>query len=138
MFGQMTSLLVVDETFAVVDMFGFVSRREIYFVDVHGIGVPGRVSIFHCLGRQNIAVAPSSEFPESYHVLVKLSCFIESLLPFPLSLCLSIRESSSSYHDSKLVSYPLLEGINQNAVKVASAACLSQPEGSGILVKVTI
>ena len=70
--------------------------------------------------------------------MIESPCFIEPLFPFPPGLFLSFWESSGSHHDSKLIGYPLLEGVYQDAVNVNSTACLGQSEGSGILVKVTV
>ena len=134
----MSSLLVADETLAVAHMFSPFTGREVDLVDVHDIGISGGTSDFHWLGLLDIACPSSLEFPESYHISVKLSCLIEPLFTFPSSLFLSSREGSSSHHNSKLIGYPLLEGVNQNAVEIDSTTHLSQSESSGVLVKVSV
>ena len=138
MFGRVASLLVTDETFVVTHMFSSFTGREIDPVNVHGVGVSGGTSKFHHLGGWNIAVASSSELPESYHILIELSCLIEPLFPFPTSLFLFSWEGSSGHHDGELVGCPSLGGIHQDTVKVGSTAGLGQSEGNGILIKVTI
>ena len=60
----------------------------------------------------NIAVSPSSEFPELYHVVVELSYLVEPLFPLPASLFLTIREGGSGHHDSKLLGYSSLESVH--------------------------
>ena len=91
---------MTDETFAVTHMFSSFTGREIDPVNVHGVGVSGGTSKFHHLGGWNIAVASSSELPESYHILIELSCLIEPLFPFPAHLFLSFEEGSGSHHNS--------------------------------------
>ena len=129
---------MTDEAFVVSHMLRSFTGREIDLVDVHSIGVPRWSSDPGCLSQWNEAVSPTLEFSELYHVSVELSCLIKPLFPFPAGFVLSFLESSSSHHDGKLVGYPSLKGIHQDAVEVNSASCLSQSEGSGILVKVTI
>ena len=90
------------------------------------------------LSWQYITVSPTSELSESYHISVKLSHFVQPLFPFPASLFLSIRESGDSHHDSKSIGYSSLEGIYEDAVKIDSTAHLSQFEGSGVFVKVSV
>ena len=70
--------------------------------------------------------------------MVELSCLVKPLFPLPTSLFLSIREGSSSHHDSELLGYSSLEGAYQDTIVIDSAAHLGQFEGSGILVKVSI
>ena len=67
MLQQVTPLLVTDEALSVSDMLGSFSRREIDFVYVHSIGIcsGGSVSWW------DVAVSPSSKFPESHHILVE-------------------------------------------------------------------
>ena len=112
--------------------------REVDFVYIHGVRIPGCLSGSDWLSWQDEAIPSSSEFSKSYHVSIELSCFVEPLFPLPASLVLSFREDGSSHHDGKLVGHPSLEGVHQDAVEVDSTACLGQSEGSGILVKVTI
>ena len=133
MLGQMVSLLVADEALLISDVLRPFTRREIDLFYIHSIGVGARV----LASWQNITVSPSSEFPKLYHVAVEFSCFIKPLLPFPTNLFLSVREGSSSHHDSKLLGDPSLEGINQDAVIVYSTVCLGKFEGSGVLIKVS-
>ena len=85
-----------------------------------------------------MTVSPSSEFPESYHIAVKLSCLVKPLFPLPASPFLPVREGSSGHHDGELLGYASLEGIYQSAVMIYPTVCLGQFEGSGILVKVSI
>ena len=136
--GQMASYFVTDEAFAVPHMLCSFTRREIDFVHIHGIRVPGRLSGSGGLSWGNVAVSPTPEFPESYHVLVKLSCLVEPLFPFPASFFLSIREGSRGHHDSELVGYPTLESVHEDTVNVDSTACLGQLESSGVFVEVPI
>ena len=131
-FGRMTSLFVADEAFVVSDVLRSFTRGEVDFVYVHGI----RVGVRGSAGQRNVAVSPSSEFPELYHVSVKLSCFVQPLFPFPTGL--SVWEGSRGYHDSELLGYPPLESIYEDAVIVDSAARLGQFEGGGVLVEVSI
>ena len=49
---------------------------EFDFVDLHGIQVLERTSKPSWLGLLDLTVPSSSEFPESYHISVELSCFI--------------------------------------------------------------
>ena len=104
-FGRVVSLFVADEAFSVSDVFCSFARREIDLVHVHSIWVRSRGPA----GWWDITVSSSSEFPESYYVLIELSSFVKPLFPFPTSL--SVRKSGSSHHDSELLGYPLLEGI---------------------------
>ena len=138
MLRQVAPLLVADEALVVPHVLCSFTRRQIYFVHIHGIRIPGRSGSPRVLGQRNITISPTLEFPESYHILIELSCLIKPLFPFPASLFLSVREGGSGHHDSKLVSHPSLEGIHQGAVQVNSAAYLSQSKGGGVLVEVTI
>ena len=138
MFGQVASLLVTDEALVVPHVLHSFSGREIDLVNIHGVGVPRGLGIPCLLGQWNTAAPSTSELSESYHISVELSCFVKPLFPSPASLFLSFREGSGVHHDSKLVGYPLLEGIHQDAIKVDPTAHLSQSEGSGVFVKVTI
>ena len=70
--GQVASLLVADEAFAVSNMLCSFTQREIDLVHIRSVGVGARGSV----SQQNIAVSSSSEFPESYHVSVELPCLI--------------------------------------------------------------
>ena len=94
---------MADEAFAVLHVLCSFTRREIDSVHVHGIRVTGRSGGSSILGQQNITVSPTSECPKLYHILVELPCLVEPLFPFPANLFLSIRESCSSHHDSKLI-----------------------------------
>ena len=86
MFGRVASLLVVDEALAVPHMLSSFTGRDIDLVHVHGVGVPGWSGGSSGLSQRDEAVSPSSEFPELYHVLMELSCFVEPLFPFPAHL----------------------------------------------------
>ena len=125
---------MADEAFAVSNMLHSFAGREIDLVHAHGIRVGARSSA----SQQNIAISPSSELPESYHVSVKLPCFVEPLFPLPAGLFLAVREGGGSHHDSKLLGYPSLEGVYQDAVVVDSTVCLGQFESSGVLVEVSV
>ena len=138
MLGQVASLLVADEALVVSHMLCSFTRREVGLVYVHGIGVSGRSGSSSVLSRQDVAVSPILEFPESYNVLVEFSGLIQPLLPLPAGFVLSFWEGSSGHHDSKLVGHPLLMGVHQATIEVNSAACLGQSEGGGILVEVTV
>ena len=129
---------MTDEAFVVPHVLCSFSVREIDLINIHGIGIPCWSGGSGSLGWWDEAISPTPELPESYHIPVELSCFIKPLFPFPTSLLLFFREGSGSHHDSKLVGYPLLKGIYQDTIEVNSTACLSQPEGDGILVKVPI
>ena len=91
MFGQVASLFVADEAFVVPHMLSSFAGGEIDVVHIHGIGVPGWSGGAGCLSQRNETVSPTSEFPESYHISVELSCLIKPLLPFPSSLLLSLQ-----------------------------------------------
>ena len=99
MLGRVTSLLVADETFAVPHVLCSFTGREIDFVNIHGVRVSGGSGGSSILSQWDIAISPTSEFPESYHLPVELSSFVKPLFPFPTSLFLSIRESCGSHHD---------------------------------------
>ena len=58
--GQVTSLLMADEAFSVSNMLCSFVWREIDFVYIHGV----RVRLGGSSSQQDIAVSPSSEFPE--------------------------------------------------------------------------
>ena len=128
----MASFLVADEALSVSDVLRPFTSREIDLVYVHCIGIWSRGSA----SRWDIAVSPSLEFPESYHILIEFSSFIKPLFPLPTSF--PIREGGGSHHDSKLLGYSSLEGIHQDAIIVDSAVCLGQFEGGGVFVKVSI
>ena len=132
--GQMASLFVANEAFAVPDVLHSFTRREIDLVNVHCV----RIRVRGSASWQNITVSSSSEFPESYHVMIELSCLVKPLLPLPTRLFLSVWESSSGHHDSKLLDYSSLEGIYEDAVIIDSAACLSQFKGNGVLIEVSV
>ena len=125
---------MTDEALSVPDVLCSFTQREINLVHIHGIGIGARGSA----SQQNIAVSPSSEFPELYHISVEFPSFVKPLFPLPTSLFLPIGEGSGSHHDSELLGYPLLEGIHQDAVIIDPAVCLGQFEGSGVLIKVSI
>ena len=133
----MTSLFVADEALVVPHVLCSVSGREIDPVNIHGVGVPCGLS-GSGLSWQNVTVPSASEFPESYHVLVELSCLIEPLFPFLASLFLFFGRGGGGHHDSELVGYPSLKGVHRDAIEVNSAVCLGQSEGGGILVEVTV
>ena len=105
-FGLVASLFVADEALSVSDVFCPLTRGEIYLIYVHCVGIRSRGS----MSWRDVAVSPSSEFPESYHILVEFSGLIKLLFPFPTGL--SIREGCGSHHDSELVGYSSLEGIH--------------------------
>ena len=134
----MVSLLVANEAFVVLHMLRSFTRREIDFVHIHGIGVPGWLSGPSNLSWWDEAVSPSSEFPESYHISVKLPCFVKPLFPFPASLLLSVWENCDSHHDSELIGHPSLKGVYEDAIKINSAACLGQFKGGGVFIKVSV
>ena len=129
---------MADEAFVVLHVLCSFTGREIDLVYIHGIGVPGWLGGSSILSQWDVAVSPTPELSELYHILVEFSYPIEPLFPFPASLVLSFQEGGGSDHDGKLVGHPLLKGIHQDAVKVNSAVCLSQSEGGGILVEVTV
>ena len=104
-FGQVASLLVVDEALSVSDVLCPFTRREIDLVYVHSIGIRSRGST----SWRDVAVSSSSEFPESYHVSVEFPSFVKPLFPPPTGL--SVRKGSGSHHDRELLGYSLLEGI---------------------------
>ena len=81
-FGRMTSLLVTDEAFAVPHVFSSFTGREVDFVYMHGVGIPGWCSGSVCLSWQNEAVSPTPEFPKLYHVLVNSPALSVTIL-FP-------------------------------------------------------
>ena len=134
MFGQVASLLMADEAFSISHMLCSFNGREIDLVYIHCIGIraSGPAS------QRDIAISPSSEFPQSYHISVKLSCLIEPLFPLPAGLFLTIREGSSGHHDGELLGYSSLEGVHKDAVVINSAMCLGQFEGSGVFIEVSI
>ena len=134
MLGQVASLLVTDEAFSIPNMLCSFAGREIDFVHVHGIGIRASSS----LSWQDVTVSPSSEFPESYHISVKLSCFVEPLFPFPTSLFLTVREGGGDHHNGELLGYSSLEGIHEDAVIINSTMHLGQFKSGGALVEVTI
>ena len=125
---------MTDEALSVPDVLCSFTRREINLVHIHSIGIGARGLV----SQRNIAVSPSSEFPELYHIVIELSCFVKPLFPLPAGLFLSFREGGSGHHHSKLLGYSSLEGIHQDAVIIYSAVCLGQLKGSGVLVKVSI
>ena len=133
-FGQVASLLVADEAFLVPYVLCSFTGREIDFVNIHGI----EIGVSNSSSWQDITVSSSSEFPELYHIVVKLSCLVKPLFLFPTSLCLSVREGSSSHHDGELLGYSSLEGVYQDAVIIHSTACLGQFKSDGVLVEVSI
>ena len=108
MFGRVASLLVADEAVAVPHMLHSFAGREIDLVHVHGIGIRASSPS----SQWDITVSSSSEFPESYHVLVKLSCVVKPLFPFPTGLFLTVWEGGSGHHNGKLLGYSSLEGIH--------------------------
>ena len=130
----MASFLVADEAFVVLHVLHSLTRREIDFVHIHGIGIGTRSSA----GWQDLAISSSSELPKLYHVAVKFSSLVEPLFPFPTSLFLTVRKGCGSHHNGKLLSYSSLEGVYEDAVIIDSAACLGQFEGHGVLIKVSI
>ena len=68
---------MADEAFAVPDVLRSFTGREIDLIHVHSIGVGARGLV----GWWNIAVFPSLELPELYHIAIEFSCFIEPLFP---------------------------------------------------------
>ena len=90
---------------------------------------------FCFLSWRDIAISPSSELSESYHISIKLPCLVEPLFPFPAGPFLSIWEGGGSHNDSKLLGYPSLEGIYEDAVIVNSTAHLGKFESSGVLLR---
>ena len=109
MFEQVAFLFVADEVLAVSNVLHSFTRGEIDFVNVHDVGIGASGS----LSWQDVAISPSLEFPELYHVPVKLSCLVKPLFPFPSSLFLAIREGGGGYHDDELLGYSSLEGIHK-------------------------
>ena len=103
--GRVASFLVANEALSVPNVLCSFTGREIDLVYVHCIGIWSRGSA----SRWNVAVSSTSEFPESYHVSVEFSGFIEPLFPLPTSL--SIRKGSGSHHDGELLGYSSLEGV---------------------------
>ena len=134
MFGQVASLLVADEALAISNVLHSFTRGEVDLIHIHSIGIGVRISV----SQRYIAVSSSSEFPELYHVLVKLSCLVKPLFPFPAGLFLPIREGGGSHHDGELLGYSSLEGVYQDAVIVDSTVFLGQFESGGVLVEVSI
>ena len=114
---------MADEAFSVSEVLCPFARGKIDPIYIHsvGIGVGGSASWW------NVAVPSSSEFPESYHVLIEFPGFVQPLFPLPTSL--PIREGGGGHHDSKLLGYSSLEGVHQDAVIVDSTARLSQFDG---------
>ena len=76
------------------------------------------------VSQRNITVSSSSEFPESYHISVKLSCLVKPLFPFLTGPFLAVREGGSSHHDGELLGYSSLESIHKDAIIIDSAARL--------------
>ena len=103
---------MADEIFVVPHMLHSFTGREVDLIYVHCIGVPGWLGGSGCLSWWNEAVSPTSELPESHHILVEFPCFVEPLFPLPASLFLSFWEGSDSHHDSELVGYLSLKGIH--------------------------
>ena len=132
MFGRVASLFVTDEALSVSDVLRPIARREIDLVDIHGVWISLRGSA----RQRNVAVSSSSKFPESYYVSIEFPSFVQPLFPLPVSL--SVREGGGGHHDSELLGYSSLEGIYQNAVIVDPTACLSQFEGGGVFIKVSL
>ena len=133
-FGRMASFLVTDEALVVPYVLCSFTGREIYLIHIHGIGVGTSGSV----SRRDVTISSSSEFPESYHILVELSCFVEPLFPFQTGLFLTVRKGGGSHHDSELLSNSSLKGVYKDAVIVNSTACLGQFEGSGVFIEVSI
>ena len=129
---------MADEAFAVSHVLHSFTGREIDLVDIHGIRISGGLSSSSVLSQWDITISPTSEFPELYHVLVKLSCLVELLFLFPTSLFLSVWEGGSSHHDSELLGYSSLEGVHEHAVIIYPAVHLGQFECGGVLVEVSI
>ena len=104
----MASLLVADEALVVPNVLHSFTRREMDLVYIHsiGIGARGLVSWW------NIAVPPSSEFPELYHIAVEFTCLVKPLFPFPTGLFLPIWEGGGGHHDSELLGYSLLKSVH--------------------------
>ena len=125
---------MADEAFVVSHVPCSFTGREIDLIHVHHIGVRASGSV----SQWNIAVSPSLEFPELYHISVKLSCFVEPLFPLPAGLFLTVREGSGSHHDGELLGYSSLEGIHEDTIVIDSAACLGQFKGGGVLIEVSI
>ena len=91
---------MADEAFAVSHMLCSFTGGKIDLVNVHGIRISGGSGGSGVLSWGNVAVPSSSEFSESHHILVELSCLVEPLFPLPTHLFLSIWEGCSSHHDS--------------------------------------
>ena len=104
-FGRMASLLVANEALSVPNVLSSFSWGETDLVHVHSVGIWSRGST----SQRDVAVSSSSEFPESYHILVEFSSLVKPLFPLPAGL--SIWEGGSGHHDSELVGYSSLEGI---------------------------
>ena len=133
----MASFFVADEALVVPHVLSSFTRREIDFIHVHCIRIT-RSGGSGVLSWWDVAISSSLEFPELYHVSVKLSCFVKPLFPFPTCLFLPVWEDGSSHHDSKLLDYPSLEGIHKDAIIIYPAVHLGQLEGGGVFVKVSI
>ena len=125
---------MADEAFMVPHVLHSFTGREIDFVHIHCVGI-GASSL---VSQQDVAISSSSEFPESYHISVKLSCLVKPLLPLPASLFPPIGEGDCCHHYGKLLGYPSLEGVHQDAVIVDSTVCLGQFKGGGVLVEVSM
>ena len=111
---------MANEALVVPDVLHSFTGREIDLVHINGIGIGVRGSA----SRRNIAVSPSLEFPELYHIAIELPCLVKLLLPPPTSIFLSFWEGSSGHHDSELLGYSSLKGVHKDAVVIYSAACL--------------
>ena len=129
---------MADEAFAVPHVLCSFTGREIEFIHIHHVRVPGRSGGSRVLSWWDVAISPTLEFPESYHISVKFPCLVEPLFPLPPSLFLLIGEGGSGHYDSELIGYSSLEGIHEDAVIINSAVCLGQFESSGVFVEVPV
>ena len=91
---------MADEVFVVSHMLCSFTGGKVDFVNVHGIRISGRLGSLGVSSRGDVAIPSPLEFPQSYHVSVELSSFVEPLFPFPTCLFLSVGESYGRHHDS--------------------------------------
>ena len=103
MLGQVASLFVTDEALVVSHVLGPVSGREVDPINIHGIGIPSRLGGSCHLSQGSVTVPSAPELPESYHILVELSCLFKLLFTFPACFLLPFQECGGVHHDGKLL-----------------------------------
>ena len=94
---------MADEAFAVSHMLCSFTGGKIDLVNVHGIRISGGSGGSGVLSWGNVAVPSSSEFSESHHILVELSCLFKLLFTFPACFLLPFQECGGVHHDGKLL-----------------------------------